>query len=125
MSTTTIKKFLLLDGFGAIVSAVLLGIILVKLEKHFGIPRNTLYLLAALPCLFSLYDFYSYFFVKKNLGSFLRVIAIANLLYCCLSLALAFHHREVLTTLGWAYIIVEIIIVTALALIELKVAKKD
>jgi len=123
MKNDYLKKLFLLDGFGAILSAILLGIVLVKLEEYFGIPKTTLYILAALPCFFAIYDFYCYFKIEKNLDKFLKGIAIVNLLYCCLSLGFAFHHYQEITYLGWAYIIVEIIIVVAIAIIELRAAK--
>ena len=125
MEKSKLKNLFLLDGFGAIVSAFLLGVVLVKFEAYFGIPKKALYVLAALPCFFMLYDFYCYFRVEKNLGKFLKGIAIVNLLYCCLSIGMAFYHQEVITTLGWIYIIIEIIIVVVLSIFELKVAKDD
>lgn len=122
MENKQIKNLFLLDGIGALVSAFSLGVILVWLEKYFGIPKSTLYFLALLPCLFAIYDFYCYFKIKEQLWKFLKYIAIVNLLYCALSLGLAFHHKEVITYLGWGYIIIEIVIVVGLALYELKVA---
>ena len=123
MDNTYLKKLFLLDGFGAILSAVLLGVVLVKLESFFGIPKSTLYFLAVLPCFFAVYDFYCYFKINKNLGQFLKGIAIINLIYCCLSLGLAFYHYQQITYLGWTYIIGEIIIVSIIAVIELKAVK--
>jgi len=123
MENKYIKKLFLLDGIGAIISAFLLGIVLVKLEHLFGIPKSALYVLAALPCLFAIYDFYCYFKVEKYLGKYLKAIAIVNLLYCILSIGFALYHFQEITYLGWSYIIVEIIIVVALAIIELKAVK--
>jgi hypothetical protein len=123
MKNTYLKKLFLLDGFGALLSAFLLGIVLVKLETYFGIPKQSLYFLAALPVLFALYDFYCYFKIEENLGKFLKGIAIVNILYCCLSIAFAFHHYQSITYLGWAYIIGEIIIVVAIAIVELRAVK--
>lgn len=125
MDNTYLKKLFLLDGFGALLSAFLLGVILVKLETYFGIPKQTLYFLAALPCLFAVYDFYCYFRIEENLGKFLKGIAIVNLLYCCLSIGFAFHHFEKITYLGWAYIIGEIIIVVAIAVVELRATRQS
>ena len=122
MEKGSLRKLFLLDGAGAILSAVLLGIVLVQLEAYFGIPIATLYFLAALPCFFAIYDFYCYFKVEKNLAKCLRGIAIVNLLYCCLSILLAFYHYQEILYLGWIYIIVEIIIVVVLSIIELRVA---
>ena len=116
------QRLFVLDGFGALLSAILLGVVLVRLESVFGIPRQTLYLLAALPCIFAVYDFYCFYKINKNTGAFLKGIAIANLLYCLLSLGLVAAHRAVVTTWGWVYIITEIIIVCGLAWLELKVA---
>lgn len=123
MDKRYLKKLFLLDGAGAILSAFLLGIVLVKLQAYFGIPITTLYILAALPCFFAVYDFYCYFFVEKNLGIFLKGIAIVNLMYCCLSLGFAFYHYNEILLLGWIYIILEIIIVVTIAIIEFKAAK--
>ena len=123
MENKHLKNLFLLDGFGALLSAFLIGIVLVKLESYFGIPKSTLYFLAALPCLFAIYDFYCYFKVERDLGKFLKGIAIVNLLYCCLSIGLAFYHYQEITYLGWAYVLVEVFIVIGIAVIELRAAK--
>ena len=123
MKKEYLKKLFLLDGFGALLSAILLGVFLVKLEKYFGIPKSSLYFLAVLPCLFAIYDFYCYFKIEKNLEQFLKRIAIVNLFYCCLSIGFAFYHYQKITHLGWAYIIIEIIIVVMIAIIELRAVK--
>lgn len=123
MKNTLLKKFFLIDGFGAILSALLLGLVLTKMETYFGIPKPTLYFLATLPCFFAIYDFYCYFKINSSLDKFLKAIAIINLLYCFLSITLAIYHSNLITTLGWLYIILEIIIVTTIAFIELRVVK--
>jgi len=125
MENISLRKLFLIDGFGAILSAGLLGIVLVKLEKNFGIPKSTLYFLASLPCLFAVYDFYCYFNINKNLGEFLKGIAIVNLLYCCLSLGLAFYHYHEITYLGWIYIIIEIVVIVAIVIVELRAVKRN
>ncbi len=122
MESNYLKKLFLLDGFGAILSALLLGIVLVKLEKYFGIPKTTLYVLATLPCFFAIYDFFCYFKIEKNLEKFLKPIAIVNILYCFLSIGLTSFHYKAVTYLGWIYIIGEVIIVLGIAIIELKAA---
>lgn len=119
------KKLFLIDGLGALLSAVLLGIVLVRLESVFGIPQPTLYFLASLPCLFAIFDFYCYLKLKENFGKFLRMIAFAHLQYCCLSIGLMIFHREQVTILGWIYILGESLIVGALAIFELRVARSQ
>ncbi|MEM6633615.1 MAG: hypothetical protein AAF694_28335 [Bacteroidota bacterium] len=55
------KKLLIIDGLGALLSAFLLGVVLVRFESQVGMPRNSLYVLAAFPCIFAIYDLISYF----------------------------------------------------------------
>ena len=80
------RRLFLIDGFGALLSAILLGIVLIKFETIFGIPKSTLYFLASLPCLFAIYDFYCFFGMNDKLSGSLNRIAIINLFYCCLSI---------------------------------------
>lgn len=117
------RNLFLVDAAGALLSAFLLGVVLVQFESFFGIPRQTLYILAIIPCFFSGYDLMCYFRIHQNTGPFLRGIAYANILYCGLSLAFAFYHYQIITFWGWLYIISEIIIVLALARIEIKVSR--
>ena len=112
---TKAKNLFILDGLGALVSAFLLGIVLVQCEATFGIPRETLYLLAIVPCVFMVYDMICYFFVKENISRYLKIIACLNIAYCGLSLVLVFQHSEQVLLLGWMYIIAEILIILLLA----------
>jgi len=117
------RKLFLVDGLGALVSAFLLGVVLVRLENIFGIPQSALYILAFVPCVFALYDFCCFFILKKNESAFLIVIGYANILYCLLSIGLAFCHHHSITYLGWTYLIVEIVIVLILAFTEIRTAR--
>lgn len=117
------KRLFLIDGFGAILSAFLLGVVLVRFESVFGIPAPTLYFLALLPTAFALFDFYCLIRVKENIDLFLKGIACINLAYCCISLGLAFYHYEKITYLGWSYILLEICILIALASLQFRTAK--
>ena len=118
------QKIFLIDGCGAILSAFSLGVVLVKLTKIFGIPASTLYLLAALAISFAMYDFYCYFTKGDKLSQYLKGIAIINLLYGCLSIGFMFYHFDSITSLGYTYILVEVLIVASLAIFEFKTAKK-
>ena len=117
------KKLFLIDGFGAILSAFLLGFVLVKFEEIFGIPTSVLYFLATIPIFFVIYDVFCY---QKHLkiGLLLKGIAVLNILYCCISIGLISYHFSSITILGWTYIIVEIILVSFLAMIEFRVGKR-
>ena len=114
------KQIFIIDGLGALLSAFMLGIVLVQLEPYFGIPVSTLYFLAFLPCVFALYDLICYRSEFSNIGFFIRIIAFSNLTYCFLSLGLAFYHSSLLTSLGWTYIVLEVIIILIIFYIQLK-----
>jgi hypothetical protein len=116
-------RIFLIDGFGALVSALLLGMVLVSLQGIFGIPPPALYVLAFFPCLFGFYDLYSYWYAGKNTAHFLKGIAGMNLSYCFLSVGVALYHHEVLTFWGWVYVLLEVMIVSALASLEYRVAQ--
>lgn len=117
------QKLFLVDGVGALISAFLLGVVLVNFEEVFGMPKDALYFLAILPIFFAAYDFICYFLKLDNWQPFLKVIAILNICYCILSIIEMTIHYDSLTKLGIAYFVGEIIIVFGLGLYELKVAK--
>lgn len=119
------KKLFLIDGFGALVSAILLGIVLPQFVTFFGMPQSALYILAIFPVVFMLYDFICYFSVNKKWQPFLRIIAIANLGYCLLSIGFLLQHFQKLTIWGWGYFIGELLIVVGLAVVELWVIKTE
>ena len=119
------KTMLIVDGFGALLSAFLLGVVLTRFEDTFGMPRQTLYILALLPCVFAVYDFGTVAWVKTNRAPFLKAIAIANLAYCCLSIGFLFYHYEKLTIFGWLYFLSELAIVVGLSVVELNVATRN
>lgn len=121
---TRIKKLFLIDGIGALLSIFLLGVVLVKFESYFGMPKPTLYFLAFWPCLFFIYDMLCFFLAKQKLNILLKGIAFANVGYCILSVVTAIFHYSSITYLGWIYISLEIIIVLIIASIEFKVANK-
>ena len=117
------KKLFLIDGFGAILSSFLLGVVLVKFEQILGIPPPVLYFLAIIPIFFVVYDFFC--FQKHNkIGLLLKGIAVLNLVYCCISIGLIFYHFSTVTILGWAYIIVDVVVITFIAMIEFRLGKK-
>ncbi len=121
---TNPKKLFLMDALGAAVSAISLGVVLVKLERVFGIPPNTLFILATFPILFILYDLFCLTKNKNDVRLFLKGIAIANILYCCLSIVMALYHFKIITIFGYLYILIEVIITFTLAVFEYKVASK-
>ncbi len=118
------RTLFVIDGLGALVSALFLGIIWVYFESLIGMPRNTLYLLASFPIIFAILDVFSYFQHPSSWKSLLRIIAFANILYTCISLWMLFLHAAQLTIWGYLYFIGEIIILAVLIIVEFSAANK-
>jgi hypothetical protein len=93
------KQLFLVDALGAALSAVLLGVVLVNYEPIFGIPSDSLSLLAAVPYFIAVYDVVCYFALTINYTPYLKIIAVANAAYCVLSLTVAYHDRY--TSIPW------------------------
>lgn len=125
MQAIPAKRLFLIDGFGALVSALFLGVILVGLGAKIGMPKNVLYLLAVLPIFFAIYSFSCYFFLKAQSGPFLKGIAILNLLYSFLTIGLLFLYDHNLTFLGWTYFVVELMVLAVLIFLEFKASSKN
>jgi hypothetical protein len=114
------KNLFLIDGAGALLTAFFLSVVLRKFNEYFGMPLAVLNFLSVTAVIFCLYSFTCYFLNNKNWQPFLKAISIANLLYCCLTLALVIYYYPVLTILGVLYFLAEILIVSGLAVVELK-----
>ncbi len=112
------KRLFLIDGLGAFLTAFMLGVVLSNFESSFGMPLKTLDFLSFLAGIFCLYSFCCYFFVSGNWRPFLKAIAVANTLYCCITLGLVFYYYQNLTLLGIVYFLGEIGIVMGLVVVE-------
>lgn len=118
------KQLFLVDGLGGMLSALLLGVVLVRFETAFGMPRKVLYFLSCLAGMYALYSFLSYWRTKEKWRPYMQAIAIANLLYCCLTIGLVIYHRQELTALGVTYFLLEVVVITGLIIMELKTVSK-
>ena len=115
------KKLFLIDGAGALLTAFSLGVVLASLEDTFGMPRTVLRPLSFLGFLYAAYSLGCYFFVTDNWRFYLKIIAIANLLYCCLTAALVVFSYQTLTVWGLAYFLLEIAVIVVLVRVEFRV----
>lgn len=118
------KFIFILDGLGAIFTAFSLGIVLVRLESLFGIPKSTLLTLSIIPLMYLVYDCFCYFKVNNHIGHWLKGIAILNLIYCPISMGFAIRDSQHIKPLGWIYISIEIIVIVTIAIYELKLANR-
>ena len=118
------KKLFLIDAMGALLSAFLLGVVLVKFKNLFGVPVSVLYLLTLFPVIFAVYDILCYLKTKNNLKLFLKTIAYLNILYCFVSVVILLNRYKQITFLGYSYFLVEILIILTLANFQIKVGNK-
>ena len=117
----TTRGILLLDGIGAVVTALSVGVVLPLLQPWIGVPSLALYLLgggAAVLALVSL----THHFSGRTTASALRLVAAANLTYIVLTAALLLWLWPAPTFLALLYFGGESAIVAMLARRELALA---
>ena len=114
------KRLFLLDSSGAFLTAFFLVAILSIFEEYFGMPRQILTFLSIIALIYAIYSIYCYYFVGDKWRLFLKIICIANGLYCCLTIGLVFYFYPRLTILGITYFLLEIILICGLVIIERK-----
>ncbi len=117
--TSQPRNVFLLDGLGAMLSALLLVVLIAPFEAVFGMPPDIAYKLSYPAFGFAAYSLGCFAFNPQNWKPFMRAIALANFLYCCLTFALVVLDFTVLTKLGVAYFLGEIVIVFGVIGIEL------
>lgn len=116
------KLLFLVDSLGALITTFFLLVVLRNFNEYFGMPKiivNYLCIIASFLCIYSATCF---LLLKDNWISYIRVVTIANLLYCILTIGVIIFHYPVLTTIGVSYFITEIIIICSLVYIEFNVA---
>lgn len=114
------RRVFLIDALGALLTALSLSFVLVPLETYFGMPDSSLYLLSAIAfCLF-IYSLSCYKFVKSHFKPFLATLVVINSLYCFISIGFVLKAYTLLTSLGKAYFLLEIIIIATLIRVEWK-----
>jgi hypothetical protein len=109
----------------AILSALLLVFLVAPLERLFGLPASVANKLAVPAFCFAIYSFGCYFLKPTPWQPWLKLIAVANLLYCCATIAILFIYRMSITPFGIAYFAGEILIVLMLLLWEWRLATTE
>lgn len=117
------RTIFLIDGLGALVSAAMLGLVLPRLGGIFGMPLRMLNVLAVIPIIFAAYSLLCFAIKPLKWSFYLTIIAIANLLYCCLTVGCLIWFQHQLTVWDYLYFVGEIVVVVVLAVYELYLAK--
>lgn len=118
------KKLLLLDATGALTTALLLSQVLARWEEFFGMPVKVLIFLSSIAVAYAIFSFSSAVFSLSKKWLSLKVIAVANFLYCGLSLGLVLWYYQELSLYGLLYFAGEILIIASLATYEWTVAAR-
>ncbi len=114
------KTVFLIDGIGALVSSLSLGILLVQFHEYVGMPIPVLYLLAGIAGTLMCFSLFCHFSSLSKSVKLLRFIGLLNLGYSALTLSLLilyFHHLE---SLGTAYFISEVLVIWGLVALEFR-----
>ncbi len=119
-----LKILFLIDSIGALLTAFLLLVILKYFNGYFKMPKAILIYLSIIAIFFSIYSATCFFLLKENWIPFIRIIYIANLLYCILTLGILLNYYSIITTICVIYFLLEIVIICGLVYIEYNVALK-
>lgn len=116
------RTLFLVDGAGALVTAVLVGVVLPTLGEHIGTPRPVLRALALTAAVFAAYSLTCAATRPARWPGYLRGIALANAGYCVVTATLLVQFTTALRALDWLYFVGEIVVMCALVTLELRVA---
>jgi hypothetical protein len=124
-NTTTLKKLLWLDFFLGCTTAVVGLIFFDRLMTFLGLATRLIITISAITLVYSIAALI--LATQKNTSiPLLRALIFANWLWSGISVALAFFHLEQATALGQAFLILQILVVGALAYLEgLQVIRKS
>lgn len=119
------RNIFLLDSLGALLTTILLFFLLKSFNEFFGLSKTTLEYLSLIAFLFFIYSGICFFLVKDNWKSFLKIICTANILYCILTFCILIYNYESVSIYGIIYFLGEIIVISGLVFLEIKLISKD
>ena len=112
------KTVFLFDGVGALMSALILGVVLPAYQEFIGMPAHILYVLCSAPAVFSIYDFYAFKYAEHEDPKWFKRMIIANVSYCVVAGFLFVRHFGDLTGWGVAFFLGEQAVLMALVYYE-------
>lgn len=112
----------LLDGFGAFVTALFMGVLLPLFSEELGIPVWILRGFALVGVLFCIFSLFCYWRVQNIQRAHVLTIITANSLYCLFTAGVGLT-LETITPLGLTYIVLEIIIILSVIAMEVRVLR--
>lgn len=118
------RLLFVIDASGALITAFFLGILWTDYCACTGMPQPVLRKLFIIALLLSAYSGSCLLLLKNIRASFIKMIAVANLLYSIATLSLLLFYYPQLSIIGIAYFLTELLIIIGLAYIEFNVAAK-
>lgn len=118
------RRWFVVDGLGAALSALLLGLLWAPNPTWVGLPPTELYFLALLALSFFGYDAVAWRAKPQHWRRYLLGCVAINTSYCLLTTALILYHWQSLTPLGWGYFGLEIGTILSLVVLEWRVANR-
>lgn len=112
------RSIFLLDGVGAVVSVLLLGVVLPALQPWIGMPLRVLHLLALVPIFYGVYSLCCFWLVDHRSPRWLLAIMVANALYCVLTAVLVMVHVGEMTRLGVVYFVADALVIAGVVAFE-------
>jgi hypothetical protein len=98
------KQLFLIDGTGAVLTALLTAGPLGRYHAWFGMPQQTGYSLALIAALLAVYSFGCYFFCAQQLGLLQSGQSMtADFLYCLLTIILVGYHYAIVRWPAFLY----------------------
>lgn len=129
MSRSWVGKFVssprlvfLLDGVGALLSAVLLTLSREFFNALFGVPESVICWLILAALGLAIYSLLCYFLLKKKWWTFIYLIAALNLSYAVITALILLYFSAKVTVYGWVYFCLEISLLFYLVLLEFRTA---
>lgn len=117
------KNIFLLDGVGAIASAIFTGVLLPLFSNALGLPTPILNGLACFPLVYGLFSLGCYWLTQETKNWMLLGIITGNIIYCFVSFSLVFLYVDI-TRWGQSVLIAEVLVILGVVAIELKVYRK-
>ena len=118
----TPRTLFFMDGVGALVTALLVGVVLPTLREYIAMPRPVLRALALTALLLAVYSMACVVLRPARWPRYLRGIALANAMYCVVTAGCLLYLRTHLAMGDWIYFVGEIVVVAGLVALEHGVA---
>jgi hypothetical protein len=115
------RNLFLVDGFGAALTAIMIGLVMPALPQLFIVPTSICYGLAAVAMLFALYSFVCAVLLHSSFRWYFLAIGVANLAYCIATACVVCIYFQQFTLYANLYFLLEIVVIISLVIIELKV----